>query len=111
MNIITCIKQVPASSKVEVDPDTGVLIRDGNNVKMNPFDLYALETAYQIKNLSNEGSIHSVTMGPPSAKRVLEEALYMGSDEATLISDIRFAGADVLATAYTLSQLIEHINN
>jgi electron transfer flavoprotein beta subunit len=111
MKIITCIKQVPASSKVEVDPETGVLIRDGNNVKMNPYDLYALETAYQIKKMYKEGDIHSVTMGPPSAKSVLEEALYMGSDDATLISDRRFAGADVLATAYTLSQLIEHIND
>ena len=78
---------------------------------MNPYDLYALETAFQIKSRINDGIIHSVTMGPPSAKSVLEEALYMGSDEATLISDRRFAGADVLATAYTLSQLIEHISD
>ncbi len=111
MKIITCIKQVPASSNVEVDPETGVLIRDGNNVKMNPFDLYALETAFQIKERMSDVNIHAVTMGPPSAKRVLEEALYMGSDKATLISDRRFAGADVLATSYTLSQLIDHINN
>jgi len=111
MKIITCIKQVPASSNVEVDPETGVLIRDGNNVKMNPFDLYALETAFQIKERTADVNIHAVTMGPPSAKRVLEEALYMGSDKATLISDRRFAGADVLATSYTLSQLIDHISN
>ncbi|MCK5761325.1 MAG: electron transfer flavoprotein subunit beta/FixA family protein [Candidatus Izimaplasma sp.] len=111
MKIITCIKQVPASSNVLVDPDTGVLIRDGNNVKMNPFDLYALETAFQINSQVDECHIHAVTMGPPSAKSVLEEALYMGSDEATLISDRRFAGADVLATSYTLSQLIDHIND
>jgi len=109
MKIITCIKQVPASSNVEVDPKTGVLIRDGNNVKMNPFDLYALETAYQIKNRRENVSIHSITMGPPSATIVLKEALFMGSDEATLISDRRFAGADVLATSYTLSQLIQLI--
>lgn len=111
MKIITCIKQVPASSNVEVDPKTGVLIRDGNNVKMNPFDLYALETAYQIKNKKENVNIHSITMGPPSATIVLKEALYMGSDEATLISDRRFAGADVLATSYTLSQLIELIGD
>ena len=111
MKIITCIKQVPASSNVQVDPDTGVLIRDGNNVKMNPFDLYALETAFQINSMVSNVDIHSVTMGPPSARSVLEEALYMGSNEATLISDTRFAGADVLATAYTLSQLIDHIND
>lgn len=111
MKIITCIKQVPASSKVEVDPETGVLIRDGNNVKMNPYDLYALETAFQIKEKNQNCSIHAVTMGPPSAKSVLNEALYMGADEATLVTDRRFAGADVLATSYTLSQLIEHIKD
>jgi len=111
MKIITCIKQVPASTNVQVDPKTGVLIRDGNNVKMNPFDLYALETAFQINSMTSNVNIHSVTMGPPSAKSVLEEALYMGSNTATLISDRRFAGADVLATSYTLSQLIKHINN
>lgn len=111
MKIITCIKQVPASSNVQVDPETGVLIRDGNNVKMNPFDLYALETAFQVNQMIPGTGIHAVTMGPPSAMSVLEEALYMGANEATLISDRRFAGADVLATAYTLSQLIEHIND
>jgi len=109
MKIITCIKQVPASSNVQVDPKTGVLIRDGNNVKMNPFDLYALETAFQIKSLSKDSIVHSITMGPPSANNVLYEALHMGADEATLVSDKRFAGADVLATSYTLSQLITHI--
>lgn len=111
MKIITCIKQVPASSNVQVDPKTGVLIRDGNNVKMNPFDLYALETAFQIKSLSKDSIVHSITMGPPSANNVLNEALHMGADEATLISDRRFAGADVLATSYTLSQLVTHIAN
>ena len=111
MKIVTCIKQVPASSKVDVDPKTGVLIRDGFNVKMNPYDLYALEASLSIKSLSDDCKIQAVTMGPSSAKRVLEEALYMGADEATLISDRRFAGADVLATSYTLSQLIKHVGN
>lgn len=111
MRIITCIKQVPASSNVEVDPKTGVLIRDGNNVKMNPFDLYALETAYQIKSKTENVNIHSISMGPLAATNVLREALFMGSDEATLISDRRFAGADVLATSYTLSQLIRLIGD
>ena len=111
MKIITCIKQVPASSNVQVDPETGVLIRDGNNVKMNPYDLYALELAFQVKQKDSETNIHSVTMGPPSSRSVLEESLYMGTDDATLISDRRFAGADVLATAYTLSQLIDHIHD
>lgn len=111
MNIVTCIKQVPASSKVDVDPVTGVLIRDGNNVKMNPYDLYALEASFFIKDKAVDAVIEVVTMGPPSAMAVLNEAMYMGADKATLISDRKFAGADVLATAYTLSQLIEHISD
>jgi electron transfer flavoprotein beta subunit len=108
MKIITCIKQVPASSNVLVDPKTGILIRDGFNVKMNPYDLYALELSFMMKEQSN-GTVHTVTMGPPSAKDVLYESIYMGADDATLVSDRAFAGADVLATSYTLSQLIKHI--
>lgn len=111
MKIITCIKQVPASSAVQVDPKTGVLIRDGNNVKMNPFDLFGLEASFKLKEMVPSSIVHAITMGPPSATEVLQEALYMGADEATLISDPRFAGADVLATSYTLSQLIEHISD
>lgn len=111
MKIITCIKQVPASSNVQVDPNTGVLIRDGNNVKMNPFDLFGLEASLMLKAKSDVFKVHAITMGPPSATAVLKEALYMGADDATLISDRRFAGADVLATSYTLSQLIKHIHD
>lgn len=110
MNIITCIKQVPASSNVQVDPITGVLVRDGNNVKMNPYDLYGLETAFLIKEKTN-AKITAITMGPPSATAVLKEALYMGCDEAKLITDRKFAGADVLATSYTISQMIKHIKD
>lgn len=111
MNIITCIKQVPASSNVQVDPITGVLIRDSQNVKMNPFDLFGLETAFQIKSLLKDSKVHAVSMGPQSATQVLKEALFMGADEATLLTDRKFAGADVLATSYTISQLVKHIKN
>jgi len=111
MKIITCIKQVPGSAKVDIDPETRVLIRDGLNVKMNPYDLYALEASFCMKERIGDCKVEAVTMGPPSAKQVLEEALYMGADEATLITDRAFAGADVLATAYTLSQLIRHIGD
>ena len=110
MNIMVCIKQVPASSEVKIDPVTGNLIRDGKNVKLNPFDLFALEAAFQI-NEQIGGSIHALTMGPDSAIRVLKEAIYMGADKGTVISDRKFAGADVLATAYTISQMIDHIGN
>lgn len=111
MKIITCIKQVPASSNVQVDPKTGVLIRDGNNVKMNPYDLYALEASFELKERSSDAFVHAISMGPPAASQVLYEAIYMGADAGTLISDRRFAGADVLATSYTLSQLIAHIGS
>lgn len=113
MNIVTCIKQVPASSEVEVDPETGVLKRDSDFVKMNPYDLYALEASFTLKEAFKDATIHTVTMGPPAASKVLEEALYMGADHGTLLSDIRFAGADVLATAHTISQWIatlEHVD-
>lgn len=69
MKIITCIKQVPASTKVDVDPKTGVLIRDSRNVKMNPYDLYALEASFKIKEKINNCTIEAITMGPPSAKK------------------------------------------
>ena len=107
MKIIVCIKQVPGSTKVNIDPKTGILIRDGKDVKMNPYDLYALEAAFQIKDQDPNTEITVVTMGPGSATAVLKEALYMGADHAVLVSDRRFAGSDVLATSYTLSQTLK----
>jgi electron transfer flavoprotein beta subunit len=103
MNIIVCIKQVPGTSKVEVDPVTGVLKRDGIDTKMNPYDLYALETAIRLKEELG-GVIKVISMGPPQAMDVIKEAYAMGADEGTIISDRKFAGADVLATSYTISQ-------
>ena len=110
MNILVCIKQVPSTSKVEVDPVTGVLKRDGIDTKMNPYDLYALETALRIKE-EKGGTIKVVTMGPPQAKEVIKEAFSMGADEGTLISDRKFAGADVLATSYTISQGVKALGD
>jgi electron transfer flavoprotein beta subunit len=110
MNIIVCIKQVPGTSNVKVDPVTGVLIRDGVQSKMNPYDLYALETGLQLKEKSN-GKVTVISMGPPAALAVLKEAIYMGADEGILISDRKFGGADVLATAYTISQAINTIDD
>lgn len=106
MKIVVCIKQVPASSQVLIDPVTGVLIRDGNNTKLNPYDLYALETALRFKEATN-ASITAITMGPPSASTALEEALWMGCDDGVLLTDRKFAGADVVATAYALSSGIK----
>ncbi len=108
MNILVCIKQVPGTSDVEVDPETGSLIRDGVDSKLNPYDLYALETALILKE-KNNAKVGALTMGPPQAKSILKEAYMMGVDETHILSDMKFAGADVLATSYTLSQGIESI--
>ncbi|MCQ2795975.1 MAG: electron transfer flavoprotein subunit beta/FixA family protein [Bacilli bacterium] len=106
MNILVCIKQVPASSNVKIDPVTGTLIRDGSNVKMNPYDLFALEMALLIKEKKG-AHVKAITMGPPMATSILNEALYMGCDEGILITDRKFGGADVVATSYTIMQGIK----
>ena len=106
MEILVCIKQVPGSNKVEVDPVTGVLKRDGADSKMNPYDLYALEVGLELREQYG-GKVSVLTMGPPQAKAVLYEAFAMGADEGALITDRKFGGADVLATSYTLSQGIK----
>ena len=103
MNVLVCIKQVPGSSQVEVDPVTGVLRRDGVASKMNPYDLYGIEMALSLTETYG-GEVQTVTMGPPQAKSVIVESICMGAKCGTVLSDRKFAGADVLATAYTLSQ-------
>lgn len=108
MKILICIKQVPGTSKVEVDEQTGVLKRDGIESKMNPYDLYALEAGLCLKEKMG-GSVTVVTMGPPQAKDIIKEAYMMGADDGYLFSDRKFAGADVLATAFTISQGIRAI--
>ena len=106
MDILVCIKQVPGSTNVEVDPVTGVLKRSGIPSKINPYDLYGLETAFSLTERFG-GSVNCITMGPPQAKAIIEEAMCMGAKGGTVLSDRKFTGADVLATAYTLSQGIE----
>ncbi|MBQ6476519.1 MAG: electron transfer flavoprotein subunit beta/FixA family protein [Clostridia bacterium] len=106
MKILVCIKQVPASNQVRVDEETGVLIRDGVSAKMNPYDLFALEFALQLKERFS-CEVDVLTMGPLQAKSVLNEAVYMGADRGVLLSDRKFAGADVIATSYTLAQGIK----
>jgi electron transfer flavoprotein beta subunit len=105
MNIIVCIKQVPGTTQVKVDPLTGVLIRSGIDTKMNPYDLFAVETAVRLKEHLG-ASVRAITMGPPQAAEILHEAMWMGVDEGTLLTDRRFAGADCLATAFALSQAV-----
>lgn len=108
MNIVVCIKQVPGSNNVEVDPVTGVLKRSGVQNKMNPYDLYGIETALTLVEKYG-GKVECITMGPPQAKTVIAEAVCMGAECGTVLSDRKFAGADVLATAYTISQGIRKI--
>lgn len=103
MNILVCVKQVPGSTNVEVDPVTGVLKRDGLAGKMNPYDLYGIEMAMSLCEKYG-GEVQTITMGPPQSKAVIVESICMGAKCGTILSDRKFAGADVLATAYTLSQ-------
>ena len=106
MKILVCVKQVPGSNNVEVDPVTGVLKRSGIPSKINPYDLYGIETALSLAERFG-GSVESITMGPPQAKTVIQETVCMGVPSGTVLSDRKFAGADVLATAYTISQGIK----
>lgn len=103
MNVFICVKQVPGTTQVEVDPVTGVLKRDGVASKLNPYDLYAIEAAMELKEKYG-AYVKAFSMGPMQAKEALIETICMGADDGVLLSDRKFAGADVLATAYCLSQ-------
>ena len=103
MNILVCMKQVPATSQVEIDPETGSLKRLGTEAKTNPYDLTALETALRIRDKIG-GKVTVITMGPPQAAQMMRDAYMMGANDAVILSDRKFAGSDVLATSYTLSQ-------
>lgn len=108
MEIIVCIKQVPNTNEVRFDPKTGTLIRDGIASIINPDDRTALEEALRIKEMAG-GTVTALSMGPPQAEYALREALAMGADEAILLSDRAFAGADTWATSFTLAQAIKKI--
>ncbi len=109
MNTVVCIKQVPGTTKVNVDPETNTLIRQGIENIINPFDTYALEEGVRIKERYG-GKVTALSMGPPQAEEVLREAITLGADEAILLSDKAFAGADTLATAYTLARAINKLD-
>ncbi|MBI4188247.1 MAG: electron transfer flavoprotein subunit beta/FixA family protein, partial [Chloroflexi bacterium] len=108
MNIIVCLKQVPGTTKVNIDPQTNTLVRQGIKNIVNPFDTYALEEGVRIKE-KHGGKVSAISMGPPQAEEMLREAISTGADEAILLSDRAFAGADTLATSYTLSRAIVKI--
>jgi len=101
MNIAVCVKQVPDTSEVKIDPETGTMRREGVPSILNPFDSYAVEEAIRLKE-TNGGKVTAVTMGPPQAGDVLRDVVAMGVDEVMLLSDRAFAGADTWATSYTL---------
>lgn len=103
MRILVCIKQVPGTNNVQIDPETGVMKREGAASKLNPFDLTALETAVRLREQLG-GEVTVLSMGPRQAEAIIHEAYMMGADAGYLLSDRCFAGADVLATAHTLAQ-------
>jgi electron transfer flavoprotein beta subunit len=118
IKIAVCIKQVPATTEIRIDPQTNTLIRQGIENITNPYDTYALEEAVRIKEkldsdpeFSGEVEVLAVTMGPPQAENMLREAISAGADSAVLLSDRAFAGADTWATAATLSMALKKIGS
>ncbi len=105
MNIVVCIKQVPDTTEIKINPTTGTLIREGVPSIINPDDKAGLELALSLKDSFN-AHVTVITMGPPQAEDVLREAYAMGVDRAILLTDRKFAGADTLATSYALSSAI-----
>ena len=106
MNILVCVKQVPDTTVIKIDPVKHTLIRAGVPSILNTFDTYALETALQIREKEG-GKITVISMGPEQAKAILRESLSVGADEVYLISDRAFGGSDTLATSLILSTAIE----
>ncbi|MCD6181822.1 MAG: electron transfer flavoprotein subunit beta/FixA family protein [Candidatus Cloacimonetes bacterium] len=110
MHIIVCIKQVPDTTEIRIDPVTNTLIREGVESIINPFDLYALEEAIRLKE-QHGGTITAISMGPPQVETALREAVSMGVDNIVLLSDRKFAGADTWATSLTLAAAIQQIDD
>ena len=108
MQIIVCIKQVPETKSVKMDPETRTVIRQGVQAIINPLDLYALEAALELKERC-KAQVTAISMGPPQAVTALKEAVAMGVDEAVLVSDRAFAGSDTWATSYILAGAIKQL--
>lgn len=109
MNMLVCIKQVPDTTEIKINPETNTLIRDGVPSIVNPFDAYALECAAKLKDANPGSKIIVVSMGPEQAKVALKECLSVGGDKAYLVSGREFGGSDTLATGYALAQAIKKI--
>jgi electron transfer flavoprotein beta subunit len=110
MNIIVCLKQVPGTTQVKIDSQTNTLIRQGIKSIVNPLDTYALEEGVRLKERYG-GKVTALSMGPPQTEEMLREVLSVGADQAILLSDSAFAGADTLATSYTLSLAVKKIKD
>ena len=115
-NIIICIKQVPATTEIKIDPKTNTLIREGADSIINPFDVYAIEEGVRIKErlvTDSEMEIETIvlTMGPSQSEKILREAISLGVDKAILLSDKAFAGSDTLATSRVLSEAVRKIGD
>jgi electron transfer flavoprotein beta subunit len=108
MKIVVCIKQVPDTTEIKLNPETGTMIRDGVPSIMNPDDKGGLEMALQLKD-QHGAQVTVITMGPPQADAILREALAMGADRAILLTDRKFAGADTLATSNALAAAIRKL--
>lgn len=108
MDIVVCIKQVPDTAEVRINPETNTLIRDGVPSIINPYDMHAIEAGLEIREKAG-GRVTVITMGPPQAEAALRDAIAMGVDDAVLLTDRAFAGADTWATSYALSKAIEKI--
>jgi len=109
MHIVVCIKQVPDSTQIRVHPVTNTIMRQGVPAIVNPYDLYALEEALRLKD-RYRGRVTALCMGPSQAEVALRKALAFGADEAILLTDRAFAGADTLATSYALAAAISEIH-
>jgi len=109
MKLVVCIKQVPDTNEVEIDPETNTLIRTGIPVIINPDDKSGIEAALQLRDKIGSSTVTVVSMGPPQAEMALREALSMGCDEAVLISDPRFGGSDTLATSTIIAAALKKI--
>jgi electron transfer flavoprotein beta subunit len=108
MNIVVCLKQVPGTTEVKINPQTNTLIRQGIKNVINPFDTFALEEGVRLKEKQG-GKVTVISMGPPQATEMLREAISLGADEAVLLSDAAFAGSDTWATAFTLAAAVKKL--
>ena len=109
MNILVCVKQVPDTTEIKIDPVKNTLIREGVPSIVNPFDGYALEAAARIKDQDPDTKIVVLSMGPEQAKNALKECLAIAADKAYLVSDRAFGGSDTLATSYIICQAVKKV--